>query len=218
MHSTRSAVAAIARASSRASIMAPRSVAHLHTTRFVLAEEKRGLFSRLNPFAKPAQDSAATEAVKPAEDLNVEIAEEEAPIPSWKSDLQPMTKEQLEESVRSAASEFVTTTDLHLGKVQLNDPSVKFQASVLKACVQSTGREIPNKDIAAIRTLKDVVVVMERLDQEAQAASANPKGHVVAEWFAKNQSSLPPNMVFIPYQKSRGVKAEDRKTTNKRFL
>lgn len=84
--------------------------------------------------------------------------------------------------------------------------------------MQSTGREIPNKDIAAIRTLKDVVVVMERLDQEAQAASANPKGHVVAEWFAKNQSSLPPNMVFIPYQKSRGVKAEDRKTTNKRFL
>lgn len=40
-----------------------------------------------------------------------------------------MTKEQLEESVRSAASSFVTTTDLHLGKVQLNDPSVKFQAS-----------------------------------------------------------------------------------------
>ncbi|KAF9337121.1 hypothetical protein BG006_006151 [Podila minutissima] len=208
MHSTRSAVAAIARASSRASIMAPRSVAHLHTTRFVLAEEKRGLFSRLNPFAKPTQESATTEAAKPAEDLNVEIAEEEAPIPSWKSDLQPMTKEQLEESVRSAASEFVTTADLHLGKVQLNDPSVKFQAS----------REIPSKDIAAIRTLKDVVVVMERLDQEAQAASANPKGHVVAEWFAKNQSSLPPNMVFIPYQKSRGVKAEDRKTTNKRFL
>ncbi|KAG0335982.1 hypothetical protein BG000_007052 [Podila horticola] len=212
MHSTRSAVAAIARASSRASIMAPRSVAHLHTTRFILAEEKRGLFSRLNPFAKPAQESAATEAAKPAEDLNVVIAEEESPIPSWKSDLQSMTKEQLEESVRSAASAFVTTTDLHLGKVQLNDPTV------LKACVQSTGREIPNKDIAAIRTLKDVVVVMERLDQEAQAASANPKGHVVAEWFAKNQSSLPPNMVFIPYQKSRGVKAEDRKTTNKRFL
>lgn len=48
---------------------------------------------------------------------------------SWKSDLQSMTKEQLEESVRSAASAFVTTTDLHLGKVQLNDPTVKFQAS-----------------------------------------------------------------------------------------
>lgn len=62
--------------------MAPRSVAHLHTTRFVLAEEKRGLFSRLNPFAKPvSQESATTEAAKPAEDLNVEIAEEEAPIP-----------------------------------------------------------------------------------------------------------------------------------------
>ncbi|KFH62372.1 hypothetical protein MVEG_11581 [Podila verticillata NRRL 6337] len=217
MHSTRSAVAAIARASSRASIMAPRSVSHLHTTRFVLAEEKRGLFSRLNPFAKPAsQEPATTEAAKPAEDLNVEIAEEEAPIPSWKSDLQPLTKEQLEESVRSAASSFVTTTDLHLGKVQLNDPSVKFQ--VLKACVQSTGREIPSKDIASIRTLKDIVVVMERLDLESQSRSANPKGHVVAEWFDKNKSSLPPNMVFIPYQKSRGVKAEDRKTTNKRFL
>ncbi|KAF9382363.1 hypothetical protein CPC16_009375 [Podila verticillata] len=209
MHSTRSAVAAIARASSRASIMAPRSVAHLHTTRFVLAEEKRGLFSRLNPFAKPAsQEPATTEAAKPAEDLNVEIAEEEAPIPSWKSDLQPLTKEQLEESVRSAASSFVTTTDLHLGKVQLNDASVKFQAS----------REIPSKDIASIRTLKDIVVVMERLDLESQSRSANPKGHVVAEWFDKNKSSLPPNMVFIPYQKSRGVKAEDRKTTNKRFL
>lgn len=52
---------------------------------------------------------------------------------SWKSDLQPMTKEQLEESVRSAASEFVTTADLHLGKVQLNDPSVKFQASIVFA-------------------------------------------------------------------------------------
>lgn len=218
-----------------------------------------------------------------------------------------MTKEQLEESVRSAASSFVTTTDLHLGKVQLNNPSVKFQASsymfasplfasisfynfpanfrafffifklspnrqldstfgygkqpstktvtrinrslgqknhtsdnsglklfheytppmrtriselkqVLKACVQSTGREIPSKDIASIRTLKDIVVVMERLDLESQSRSANPKGHVVAEWFDKNKSSLPPNMVFIPYQKSRGVKAEDRKTTNKRFL
>ncbi|KAG0276794.1 hypothetical protein BGZ95_007024 [Linnemannia exigua] len=46
----------------------------------------------------------------------------------------------------------------------------------------------------------------------------NPKGHVVAEWFQKNQSSLPPNMVFIPYAKAKGVKAEDRKRTNKRFL
>jgi hypothetical protein len=59
---------------------------------------------------------------------------------------------------------------------------------------------------------------MQGLDQEARALPENPKGHVVAEWFEKNKASLPPNMVFIPYKKSKGIKVEDRKTTNKRFL
>ena len=82
----------------------------------------------------------------------------------------------------------------------------------------STGREIPNKDLDSIHTLKDVLTTMQRLDQEVKGLSENPKGHVVAEWFEKNKSALPPNMVFIPYQKSKGIKAEDRKTSNKRFL
>ncbi|KAG0339738.1 hypothetical protein BG004_006695 [Podila humilis] len=210
MHSTRSAVAAIARVSTTSSLRATlpsRSVARLHTTRFVLAEEKRGLFSRLNPFAKPSTTTTQESATppQPMEDLVVEMQEDDIVEPSWKGEVQTMTKEQLEESIRSAASSFVTTTDLHLGKV-------------LKACVQSTGREIPNKDIASIHTLKDIVTVFERLEQESKSVFKNPKGHVVAEWFETNKSTLPPNMVFIPYQKSRGVKAEDRKTTNKRFL
>lgn len=89
---------------------------------------------------------------------------------------------------------------------------------ILKACVVSTGREIPNKEIASINNLQDVVKVLQKLDQDMAVASANPKGHVVAEWFMSNKASLPDNMVFIPYEKSRGVKAEDRKRTNKRFL
>ncbi|KAF9951756.1 hypothetical protein BGZ72_006780 [Mortierella alpina] len=89
---------------------------------------------------------------------------------------------------------------------------------VMKACVISTGQDIPSKDISSIHTLKDIFTVMQTLDQEAQSASSNPRGHVVAEWFLKNKENLPPNMVFIPYQKSKGVKAEDRRTTNKRFL
>jgi len=89
---------------------------------------------------------------------------------------------------------------------------------VLKACVVSTGREIPNKEIASIKNLQDIVNVLQALDQSLENASDNPKGHVVAEWFMKNKSSLPDNMVFIPYEKSKGIKAEDRRRTNKRFL
>ncbi|CAO3564925.1 unnamed protein product [Mortierella alpina] len=191
--------------------------ASLHTARALAEEEKRGFLSRLNPFAKPAPTPSQSATPAPAQDLNVEIEEEETPIPSWKSERQSLTAEQLEETIRSAAAPFVdTASSQYLNTIRLSDPKVKFQ--VMKACVVSTGQEIPSKDISSIHTLKDILTVMQKLDQEAQSASANPKGHVVAEWFLKNKESLPPNMVFIPYQKSKGVKAEDRRTTNKRFL
>ncbi|KAF9427079.1 hypothetical protein BGZ94_005521 [Podila epigama] len=218
MHSsTRSAVAAIARASSsrtffiNTSSISSKNIARIHTSSNILTEEKKSLFSRLNPFAKPSTPETTTttkETIQKTEDLKVEIEEEEIPVPSWKNDAKAMTQEELETAVRSAASSFVNTTDLHLAKVHLNDPSIKFKAS----------REIPNKDLASIHSLKDIVTIMTSVDQAAASASANPKGHVVAEWFENNKSSLPPNMTFIPYQKSRGIKAEDRKTTNKRFL
>ncbi|KAF9109159.1 hypothetical protein BGX27_007937 [Mortierella sp. AM989] len=214
MHRTRSLVGVLAKgpqsmastsSSSSRIILASQRTASLHTAR-ALAEEKRGFLSRLNPFAKPAPETTKptpAEAAKAAEVLKVEIKEEEEePIPSWKSEHQSLTPEQLEELIRSAAAPFVDTSS----------------TAVLKAVVVSTGREIPNKDISSIHTLKDVFSTLQSLDQEALGLSSNPKGHIVAEWFEKNKSSLPPNMVFIPYQKSRGIKAEDRKTTNKRFL
>lgn len=89
---------------------------------------------------------------------------------------------------------------------------------VMKAITVQTGHEIPNKDIATIQTLKDIHSTLFSLSSASKDASENPKGHVVAEWFQKNQSSLPPNMMFIPYAKAKGVKAEDRQRTNKRFL
>ncbi|KAF9571207.1 hypothetical protein EC968_000855 [Mortierella alpina] len=191
--------------------------ASLHTARALAEEEKRGFLSRLNPFAKPTTTSSQSTTPAPAQDLNVEIEEEETPIPSWKSERQSLTAEQLEETIRSAAAPFVdTASSPYLNTIQLADPKIKFQ--VMKACVASTGQEIPSKDISSIHTLKDIFTVMQKLDQEWQSAPSNPKGHVVAEWFLKNKDSLPPNIVFIPYQKSKGVKAEDRRTTNKRFL
>ncbi|KAF9926287.1 hypothetical protein BGZ67_008178 [Mortierella alpina] len=208
--------------------------ASLHTARALAEEEKRGFLSRLNPFAKPTPTSSQSATPAPTQDLNVEIEEEETPIPSWKSERQSLTAEQLEETIRSAAAPFVdTASSQYLNTIQLSDPKVKYQASgsrpryhpapqdlypLHRSCVVSTGQEIPSKDISSIHTLKDIFTVMQKLDQEAQSASSNPKGHVVAEWFLKNKESLPPNMVFIPYQKSKGVKAEDRRTTNKRFL
>ncbi|KAF9356659.1 hypothetical protein BGX26_004932 [Mortierella sp. AD094] len=223
MHRTRSLVGVLAKgpqsmamASSTSRIMLATSqrTASLHSAR-ALAEEKRGFLSRLNPFAKPTSEApkpTPAEAAKAAVELKVEIEEEEEElIPSWKSERQSLTPEQLEESIRSAAAPFVdTSSSVLLHRVQL-EPKIKFQAI-------STGREIPSKDISSIHTLKDVFSTLQRLDQEALGLSANPKGHIVAEWFEKNKSTLPPNMVFIPYEKSRGVKAEDRKTTNKRFL
>jgi hypothetical protein len=99
-----------------------------------------------------------------------------------------------------------------------NNGNDNKKSQVLKACVVATGHEIPNKDLTSIQTLKDVMIALQRLDQEAMGQSENPNGHVVAEWFDKNKSNLPSNMIFIPYQKSKGIKAEDRKTSNKRFL
>ncbi|KAF9935088.1 hypothetical protein BGZ65_003504, partial [Modicella reniformis] len=182
----------------------------------------RGFLSRLNPFAKSTaavEPTQPTEAAKATEDLKVEIEEEEEeqPVPSWKNERQSLTPEQLEESIRSAAAPFVdTASTFHLNKIELIDPKIKFQ--VLKAYVVSTGHEIPNKDLASIHTLRDLYSTVQRLDQEARALPENPKGHVVAEWFDKNKTNLPPNMVFIPYKKSKGIKVEDRKSTNKRFL
>ncbi|KAG0299068.1 hypothetical protein BGZ98_010361 [Dissophora globulifera] len=219
---------AASRSTTLASSVARRAVApatataSLHTARTALAEEKRsGFLSRLNPFAKPAPESApaTTTAAGVAKDLSVEIeeAEQVQAIPSWKSERQELTAEELEAAIRSAAAPFVDTT-VHLNRIHLSDPKTKFEACVLKACVVSTGQEIPNKDLASIHTLRDVLTTLQQLNQVAKTQFDNPKGHVVAEWFEKNKSALPPNMVFIPYQKSKGVKAEDRKTTNKRFL
>ncbi|KAK3819760.1 MAG: hypothetical protein J3Q66DRAFT_162135 [Benniella sp.] len=230
MQHTRSLVGVLARNSTSRRITAlavsrpviTSTTASLHTAR-APAEEKRGFLSRLNPFAKPVEPtpvSASTpaDAAKASEDLVVEIEEEEEEIiPSWKSERQYLSPEQLEESIRSAASPFVdTASTIYLHKIVLDDPKIKFQ--ILKAYAASTGQEIPNKDLTSIHTLKDLYTTMQRLDQEARALPENPKGHVVAEWFEKNKASLPPNMVFIPYKKSKGIKVEDRKTTNKRFL
>ncbi|KAG0001398.1 hypothetical protein BGZ80_008883 [Entomortierella chlamydospora] len=222
MHCTRSLVGVLAKgpqsmamaSSTSRIILATQRIASLHTAR-ALAEEKRGFLSRLNPFAKPAPEEprpTPVEAAEAAEELKVEIEEEEEEvIPSWKSERKSLTPEQLEESIRSAAAPFVdTSSSVQLHRVRL-EPKTKFQAI-------STGREIPSKDISSIHTLKDVFSTLQRLDQEALGLSANPKGHVVAEWFEKNKSTLPRNMVFIPYQKSKGIKVEDRRTTNKRFL
>ncbi|KAF8978432.1 hypothetical protein BGZ46_006477 [Entomortierella lignicola] len=223
MHRTRSLVGILTKSSqsmtltytpSRIMLTNSQRSASLHTAR-ALAEEKRGFLSRLNPFAKPAPEEpkpTPAEAAKAAEELNVQIEEEEEePISNWKSERQALTPEQLEELIRSAASPFIdTSSNIRLYNIQL-EPKTKFQAT-------STGREIPSKDIASIHTLNDVFSTLQKIDQEALGFSSNPKGHVVAEWFEKNKSSLPPNMVFIPYQKSKGIKAEDRRTTNKRFL
>lgn len=119
---------------------------------------------------------------------------------------------------------FIPST-LHLHTVFTNyhshtNPQQKTRQNkqVMKAVAVQTGYEIPNKDIATIHTLKDIHSTLFSLSSASMDASENPKGHVVAEWFQKNQSSLPPNMVFIPYAKAKGVKAEDRQRTNKRFL
>ncbi|KAF9919203.1 hypothetical protein FBU30_011123 [Linnemannia zychae] len=227
MQQTRSLVTLIPRGSLRTTIT-PRLLtatayrtASLHTTTLSAEEEKRGFLSRLNPFAKPApkvQETPKEDIAKAQEALEVEIEEEEeAPVPSWKGERQALSAEQLEESIRSAAAPFVNTdAGTYLNKIQLDNPKIKFQ--VLKAIAVSTGQEIPSKDLASIHNLKDVHKILYDIEVSQKDASSNPKGHVVAEWFQKNQSSLPPNMVFIPYVKSKGVKAEDRKRTNKRFL
>jgi len=87
MQHTRTALTAVLRASSRASVapIRTRAIASIHTASTVSAEEKRGFLSRLNPFAKPTSSSveqtSAAQDAKAAAELNVEIAEEEAPIP-----------------------------------------------------------------------------------------------------------------------------------------
>ncbi|KAF9919147.1 hypothetical protein BX616_000835 [Lobosporangium transversale] len=217
MYSTRSLIATLATKQLSRSTPA----ASLHTVP-ALAEEKRGFLSRLNPFAKtetkPVQPHV--KASELAGKLNVEIEEDEdkKPAPSWKSARQILTADQLEESIRSAASPFLdTSSSLYLNQIKLgNDPRLKFK--VLKACVVSTGHEIPNKEIASIHNLRDVFTTLQRLEQERSALPENPQGHIVAEWFEKNKTTLPSNMIFIPYQKSRNVKKENRTTTNKRFL
>ncbi|KAG0052718.1 hypothetical protein BGZ83_002187 [Gryganskiella cystojenkinii] len=142
MQHTRTALSVIVRASSRTHMIPLRSnvQAAIHTTRTISAEEKRGFLSRLNPFAKPDVPSSTGQSVaqeaKAAAELNVEIAEEEAPIPSWKSERLELSRGELEETIRSAVATIVDTTNLRLSKVQLNDPTVKFQAS-LDSCSQS---------------------------------------------------------------------------------
>ncbi|KAG0292200.1 hypothetical protein BGZ96_004434 [Linnemannia gamsii] len=183
--------------------------ASLHTTTLSADEEKRGFLSRLNPFAKTTPKEEVNASPAAQEELNVEIEEELAPIPSWKSDRQDLSAEELEESIRTAAAPFVNTAEgTHLNKIQLNNPKIKFQAR----------HEIPNKDISSIHTLKDVLTTLHTIDDASKDTPENPKGHVVAEWFQKNQATLPANMLFIPYVKAKGVKAEDRKRSNKRFL
>ncbi|KAF9194267.1 hypothetical protein BGZ51_000427 [Haplosporangium sp. Z 767] len=212
--STTGAVQQTPRIITAARIVAYPHAVSIHTASAQAEEEKRGFLSRLNPFAakpSPSTTTAQTQATTAAavEELKVEIEEEEAPIPSWKSERQSMTPEQLEESIRSAAAPFVNTASgVYLDKIQLADPKIKFQARC----------EIPSKELSSIRTLKDVHTTIQQLNEGARSMPSDPKGHVVAEWFLKNKSALPPNMVFIPYEKSKGVKAEDRKSTNKRFL
>ncbi|KAG0257535.1 hypothetical protein BG011_003894 [Mortierella polycephala] len=212
--STTGAVQQAPRIITAARIVARPHAVSIHTVSAQAEEEKRGFLSRLNPFAaKPSPSTTTAQSQETAaaavEDLNVEIEEEEEPIPSWKSERQSMTPEQLEESIRSAAAPFVdSASGVYLDKIQLVNPKVKFQAR----------HEIPSKELSSIHTLKDIHTAIQRLDEGAQSMLSDPKGHVVAEWFQKNKSALPPNMVFIPYEKPKGVKAEDRKSANKRFL
>lgn len=89
MQQTRSLVALITKVPLRtATTFTPYRVsasASLHTTTLSAEEEKRGFLSRLNPFAKTTKQedvkSSPTQVAKAQEELNVEIEEEEAPIP-----------------------------------------------------------------------------------------------------------------------------------------
>ncbi|KAF9163743.1 hypothetical protein DFQ26_002159 [Actinomortierella ambigua] len=182
----------------------------LHSSAAILAEEKRGLFARLNPFAKKGeseQPQQTQEASTPAQSLEVEIKDKEyyAP-PSWKGEYKDLTEKELAHAVRTAAATVIDTPISKLHKV-------------LKACMVETGHEIPNKDLNEISTLRDVVHVLHNNAVAAKEA-LNPKGHAVAEWFARQQeqNSLPNNVVFIPYKKERGIPVEERRTPNKRFL
>ncbi|KAG0231438.1 hypothetical protein BGW42_000265 [Actinomortierella wolfii] len=192
----------------------------LHSSAAVVAEEKRGLFSRLNPFAKKSEpeQSQQKEESAPAQSLEVEIKDKEyyAP-PSWKGEYKDLTEKELADAVRTAAATVLDTPITKLRKVDISQPAIKFK--VLKACMVETGHEIPNKDLNEINTLRDVVHVLHRNSVAAKEA-INPKGHAVAEWFARQQeqNNLPDNVVFIPYKKERGIPVEDRRTPNKRFL
>ncbi|KAF9088543.1 hypothetical protein BGX29_000226 [Mortierella sp. GBA35] len=141
---------------------------------------------------------------------------------NWKSDCQALSAEEMEASIRSAVAPFFNTAaGTRLNKIQLDDPKINNiqQKQVMKAVVVSTGQEIPNKDIASIHTLKEIFTTLQQIKQGAEVATENPKGYVVAERFQKNQSTLPlPQHSLYPYTKSKGVKAEDHKRTNKRFL
>lgn len=89
MQQTRSLVTLITRVPLRtATTFTPYRVsasASLHTTTLSAEEEKRGFLSRLNPFAKTTKQedvkSSPAQAAKAQEELNVEIEEEEAPVP-----------------------------------------------------------------------------------------------------------------------------------------
>ncbi|KAF9080381.1 hypothetical protein BGX23_002238 [Mortierella sp. AD031] len=142
---------------------------------------------------------------------------------NWKSDCQALSAEEMEASIRSAVAPFFNTAaGTRLNKIQLDDPKIKSniqQKQVMKAVVVSTRQEIPNKDIAWIHTLKEIFTTLQQIKQGAEVATENPKGYVVAERFQKNQSTLTlPQHSLYPYTKSKGVKAEGHKRTNKRFL
>jgi hypothetical protein len=73
------------------------------------------------------------------------------------------------------------------------------------------GKRIPNLELNKINTVKDAIdffIQDKEVDQR--------KGHPVAEWFIEHKDELPPNMLFIPYIKERGIKREDRSKRQKK--
>ncbi|KAF9974454.1 hypothetical protein BGZ73_002112 [Actinomortierella ambigua] len=109
----------------------------LHSSAAMLAEEKRGLFARLNPFAKKGESEQTQDtqaASTPAQSLEVEIKDKEyyAP-PSWKGEYKDLTEKELADAVRTAAATVIDTPITKLHRVDISQPALKFKASLVEA-------------------------------------------------------------------------------------
>ncbi|CAG8479456.1 430_t:CDS:2 [Funneliformis mosseae] len=115
----------------------------------------------------------------------------------------------VKESICDIVQTHVEPAKGDLMHLELKDPKLKFE--ILRDCTMIIGKRIPNLELNNINTVKDAVDFFIREEQPDQR-----KGHPVAEWFIKNKDELPPNMIFIPFVKERGVKREDRSKGQKK--